>query len=459
VTTYDIPVDITDRIRNAVDPLQVAAILESGGITDDVAKERFGASDIFTLGDQLYRSSGHPPPTLPPPSDRTKTLLADLLRGAIYAIPSLFFLASRRVVRHRHDVVILVIATVCSWATAQASSSIANGYLGRKNTAGAKRFLRRYLMGSIVAAGIAGVGLWQLTDIGPVFSAIAVIEVIYVASATALLLFDRDVLHVLSLAPSFVVTLVWLAGNPFGWSDRITLLFIALGLVCTVMAALATTGVTEGNDQHVRRLTGAEYRTAALLAIHGAVWALLLAALSLAFLVSGRSSFRSVVPEGVILPVVLSMGLAERSLRRFRNEARTRLHKTTARETWRRSVVSCLHRALGRYSVGLASLSAITVGVLAVQRRLTINAASLLTSFAILGAAFFLGLLAVALGQVRFVVLWSAFSGLVIISVLALTSSATATQTVWLLALGHLVLLVGLYGIARTVVVRVAVHH
>lgn len=456
-TTLDaFPVDLQARLEQAVEPLQMAAILESGGITDDVALTKYDAPTVFDLGDRVFSAVSVVPRTTAHESTERRTFAADLGRGAIYAIPSLFFLASRRVVEHRLDVVVLVIATVCSWAAAQASSSLANAYLGRGDSDGARGFLRGYIAASVIAGTIAAVALHGFTDVGAVFSAVAAFEVVYVASATALLMFDRDILHALTLAPGLIVTAIWLSGNPFHWTNRLTLGLIAASLIITVSIAVGT--LRNDGPQRPRHLARRDYLAAGLLGVHGAIWALILASLSIAFLASGLPAFSSVVPEGVILPVVVSMGLAERSLRRFRHEAQHQLIAATDRTVWRRSIIHAFHRALLRYVASVEVLTLIALAVFAVQRRVTAYAALLLLAFGILGAAFFLGLLSVALARVRTVVLWSALSGTCLGLMLAAANSASANTTALVLAAGHLLLLVGLYVVAFTTVTRVAAH-
>ena len=54
------PLDRLSRRLNrvcstAVDPYQIAAMLESDGLNDRIAREEYGFTDVFELADALYR--------------------------------------------------------------------------------------------------------------------------------------------------------------------------------------------------------------------------------------------------------------------------------------------------------------------------------------------------------------------------------------------------------------------
>jgi hypothetical protein len=49
---------VRGQVRLPVDALEVTAVLESLGITDQVAVQRYGAPDVFVLAEDVHRSLG-----------------------------------------------------------------------------------------------------------------------------------------------------------------------------------------------------------------------------------------------------------------------------------------------------------------------------------------------------------------------------------------------------------------
>lgn len=87
---------ILEKTSSPVDPQAVAAVLESRGLRDVDAVERFGQRDIFDLADEVYarcrrRLAANPPPTEQEPTlhrlRRLGRLLHFYLRGTLFAMP------------------------------------------------------------------------------------------------------------------------------------------------------------------------------------------------------------------------------------------------------------------------------------------------------------------------------------------------------------------------------------
>jgi len=45
--------DVLARVRYPIDALEVTALLESSGITDELAARRYGTSDVFALAEEV----------------------------------------------------------------------------------------------------------------------------------------------------------------------------------------------------------------------------------------------------------------------------------------------------------------------------------------------------------------------------------------------------------------------
>jgi hypothetical protein len=57
VLSGDVPALLLEVVAAAVDPLEIAACLETCGLSNAVVKNRFGHNDVFGLAQQLYRSA------------------------------------------------------------------------------------------------------------------------------------------------------------------------------------------------------------------------------------------------------------------------------------------------------------------------------------------------------------------------------------------------------------------
>ena len=59
-TTEELAATIQERCRQPINSLQIAALLESAGITDAIAQRRYGYQDVFTLAEWV-RQDLRPP--------------------------------------------------------------------------------------------------------------------------------------------------------------------------------------------------------------------------------------------------------------------------------------------------------------------------------------------------------------------------------------------------------------
>lgn len=60
-TTEELAATIQERCRQPINSLQIAALLESAGITDAIAQRRYGYQDVFTLAEWVRQDlvAGH----------------------------------------------------------------------------------------------------------------------------------------------------------------------------------------------------------------------------------------------------------------------------------------------------------------------------------------------------------------------------------------------------------------
>ncbi|MFD3948063.1 hypothetical protein [Streptomyces sp. NPDC058579] len=199
------PVDeLADRLAGlaavAVHPDEIAAILESDGMTDDHIRLTYGRADSFALAEDLYArvERRHPEPQAPPAGPWHQGLAGCLLRGVVFALPGLAYVLGAPLFGGAGTVPLLA-GAVAGWVWNQALSHRAYTWLGLGDRDSAVRSLRvgapaGALVGSAVALAAAGPGEWPVV----VFAAG---QSLYLAAATVLLVLGRERALLCALAP------------------------------------------------------------------------------------------------------------------------------------------------------------------------------------------------------------------------------------------------------------------
>lgn len=167
--------EVAQRDQVPIDALEITAIIESMGVTDEVARQRYEIADAFALGEKIFdrlRSTRLPLPTppatpLPPPS--SWEVLRDASRGIFGLLPAMVLM-----------VCIFVYSTTGQWgpnivlalsAGMTSSMLITNGiiqalsrrtsiYLGMQKAGLAGRFL--WQSAALIFAGLLGLDLCGL---------------------------------------------------------------------------------------------------------------------------------------------------------------------------------------------------------------------------------------------------------------------------------------------------------
>lgn len=91
-------IDIAQRNVQPIDALEVTALLEASGVTDDVAQQRYGAPDVFMLGEAVLaaikarRLAVRPGEPAPPVRDSRREALIDYLKGPLGLMPPILLL-------------------------------------------------------------------------------------------------------------------------------------------------------------------------------------------------------------------------------------------------------------------------------------------------------------------------------------------------------------------------------
>ncbi|PZT69662.1 hypothetical protein DN402_25125 [Streptomyces sp. SW4] len=372
-----------DAVAAAVHPDEIAALLESDGLSDDRIRERYGVKDSFALAEALCErvERRYPEPEGPLHDPWRAGLLGCLLRGVVFALPGLAYVLGAPLLGTGAGDLGLPAGTVpvlagalCGWTWNQGLAHRAYSWLGLGDRSAARRALlvgapAGALLGSLVAlasAGPAGTGA----------ALFAAGQSCYLGAATVLLVTGRERALLAALLPMAAGAAV-LPATPVPEPLRLLLLLGSL----TVVAALALREVAPavkdlGDGSWTAGLTallpfgalGAPARergssppwlTGSLpYALSGLGTGVLVMHAALGDVLAGREHGAAAAPAAVAL--TLSMGPAEWLLYRFRSGSLAGLRAASTPSAFRRATARTVATCLSAY---LAALLALAVAV------------------------------------------------------------------------------------------------
>ncbi|KOU59990.1 membrane protein [Streptomyces sp. MMG1533] len=382
---------LDDFIAAAVHPDEIAALLESDGLSDDQIRERYGVKNSFALAEELYErvERRYPEPDGPVHDPWQVGLLGCLLRGVVFALPGFgYVLGAPLLAGPKGDLglpagtVPLLAGALCGWTWNQALAHWAYSWLGLGDRSAARRSLflgapAGALLGALVALAFAGTA-------HPAAIAFAAGQSGYLGAATVLLVMGREralLIALLPMAAGAAVTVV----HPVPDAARLALLLGSLAVVAVLGLLEAAPAIRDlgGGDrtaqlaaQLAAQLTAllrfgalgpapekqhtAAPRLAASLpyALFGLGSGVLVVYGALGDVLAGEEQSAIAAPAAVAL--TLSMGPAEWLLYRFRSGGLAGLRSSdTAKAFWRttaRTVVRCLSGYLATLlALGLAT--------------------------------------------------------------------------------------------------------
>ena len=202
--------------ESAVDPLEISSALEFAGLSDQAARKRYGASDVFALAEEMFRRVPRrpaEPEAQPDPWRSSKVRPA--LHGLLYGLPTICFLAATGLLAGSHVLIVLIVAQLTSWALSQGLAYLGYLRLGRAEPAQAARLL---LAGE--ATGIAGVALaLAVTSLAVHAHLTALIFGLglgaYMVGATVLMVLGAERLLLVAIAPGVLGSVTFLIlGQP-----------------------------------------------------------------------------------------------------------------------------------------------------------------------------------------------------------------------------------------------------
>ncbi len=395
--------------ESAVDPLEISSALEFAGLSDQAARKRYGASDVFALAEEMFRRVPRrpaEPEAQPDPWRSSKVRPA--LHGLLYGLPTICFLAATGLLAGSHVLIVLIVALLTSWALSQGLAYLGYVRLGRAEPAQAARLL---LAGE--AAGIAGVALaLAVTSLAVHAHITALIFGLglgaYMVGATVLMVLGAERLLLVAIAPGVLGSVTFLI---LGQPPRLE--YAAWGaLAATPLLALALAAVRSG---HVAGLFGkarqaqtgspagklvaaAELRDALPSAGFGLVAAALLIFPIAAALLGHHSPDTGAVLAS--LPLALSMGAAEWMLIWFRRRTQRLLRSTREPRVFAVRARLVLLGALLQYLTAAILLTAVVVAIAGLTGLVHLDATVLpqVVVYLALGGAMFVALLLQAFG-------------------------------------------------------------
>ncbi|MFF3404857.1 hypothetical protein ACFYW8_01255 [Streptomyces sp. NPDC002742] len=223
--------ELADGIGPAVHPYEVAALLESEGLTAEVIQERYGHPNLFSLASALYERVPRTFPEPPRPADPWRPDHVRCgLRGALFALPGLAYLLTGRLWHAGRDLDVLVVAGLVSWAWGQALGHRAYLRMTTGRREAGRTLLKGAPLGALAATASGALIAGSGTAVG-----VAAAQSVYLAAAGVLLVLGAERLLLAALTP----LIAGAAALP--WWDPGTAGRIALPLL-SVLGAVAASG-------------------------------------------------------------------------------------------------------------------------------------------------------------------------------------------------------------------------
>jgi hypothetical protein len=458
---------LADATASSVDPIEAAVVLESAGMNDRVARDLFGAHDVLMLAERVMTHEGPDRPVADPVPVRPQNAGGAArratfwfhLRGVLYAVPALVTLTLLPAVDPVESALVLG-SLVLSWAWSYGVAGIAWAHLGNQDPAGARRFLRRALVGGVLLAAVLATVVVYAALIVTSTLQVDLLTVLlltgqstYLLAAATLLMTGRELLLLVAVCPAVAALGLGLTGR----MPADALRWVGAGVLLAVLFALVA---TRRSARPRQRLGATAWATALQQACYGLLVAVAVLFPAINELVNDNYDALPLSVTLAALPLVVSMGIAEILLTRFRSRMSALLATTSSSAAFARSA----RRALLRYEVAFvvplaATSAALGVAVEGVTGTLDARYGLLAGGYVVLGTAIFTAMLLNLLGRGRRVLatLAATVAALVAFEVHAVSVTATDTEALaWLAIVATVTLVVHLVLVRRYVAVPVS---
>lgn len=338
----------------AVDSYEVAAVLEASGITDMTARERYSARDVFDLADRLFRQIPRlPQPNRPAAGPWQATPVTHVLRGVLFGLPALAYLAVADRITGPRPAVLLVASVLLSWAAGQGLAYLGYVRLSRADRSGAAAVLSGATLVVAMPAAAVVVALGFALGVPLAVTLIAAGQAVYVLAATVALVLGREWWLLAALVPGVGAGIGELVAGPA--AGRSALLAAAAALSVAAAVAAAGWALRGFRPQFPSRdeLAGA-LPNVAFGALAGALLIFTPAVRALDPNPDPRAGIGAAL--AVALPLSVSMGAAEWLLFRYRSATHRAMAGTLTLRAFGRRASTALLRATTGYLAVLVTL-------------------------------------------------------------------------------------------------------
>jgi hypothetical protein len=387
------PVALHEVIAAAVDPLEIAAALETCGLSNAVVQDRYGHKDVFSLADQLYAAVELRGAPASNPGTRRSGDFSDLARGLVFAAPALMFAGAALALGSWLSWWSTPLALIWGWAFSQFLAYVSFSRRAWGKPAGSAPAWG--ILAALISCGLlgaAGDALLGGNVYGVLFAAGACA---FMTAAAELVARQQERLVALVLLPGAVGAVVFVIKEPFHLPAVVVLALATASVAGTVLAALRHLPARWWREP---ALSMAEAPSAARYFAHGLCCGLFVALFMV--LEPGAKGARG-WPAAAAYPIVLSLGSMEWQLRSLKASARHSLLGARTLAEFTRAARWALARSLLFYLAVLAAMTG-AVEALASARAMSIPA-PLLTAGDAVAVAFFLGLVVASCGRIDLV--------------------------------------------------------
>lgn len=380
----------------AVDPLQLAAVLESEGVTDRSAFDDYGQRDVFSLADLVFRRVPRETPADAPlpvaRRDRHRTV-RELLHGPLYVLPSAGYPAALAVLGARAMVLGMIYATAIGWVYSMGTSFVAYRLAGRRMNRAAARWLCWSGAVGLVLAAAGAVPVARAVHAGGVVL-LAVCQMGFQLAAGALVFYGLEQLLVLSVLPGLLGGIGYLVlGRPPSLVAPV--LVAAVASVVTVLAVAVRVALREGGDADPPGPLGLAKEARDALPVLG------YAAVCAGYLLftDGRFVLARTDLALAVAPLVLGMGLLEWRARRFGERSQALLDHTRYPAEFTLRVRLLLARSVGGGLLLLAVPAAVLLYALHGIGALQPTGVAMTAAHLLLGGVYLVGFLMINQGR------------------------------------------------------------
>ncbi|MFC4011071.1 hypothetical protein ACFOY2_27845 [Nonomuraea purpurea] len=380
-------------VFRAVEPLQVAAMLESQGLNDKIARERYGHDDVFSLAEAAY---SHIKAMNTPPRPQAGGVLkrarpaAQMLHGLLYGMPAALLPAASGLVGTQWLMPGLVLTTGLGWVLGSVAARVAYSLIGRGYPRSAGRVLRSGLVVGVVGAMLLA-GVIAVVRNGPVtLVALCVMQMAFQIASGILLLYRREGWLGVIMMPAVVAGVAYIVIGD-SW---VGLLTVCVGVACiaaTVAGALRLT-LLHGPDAPAAE---PPLRELARLEASALLPSLLYAGLTAIFLLQAEGRYvldrTDIAVAGAGL--VLGMGILEYRAHAFEDQTRAAIREVRYPQDFTRRSRWLLAKGVLICVAALSALSALPLTFLYVTGDLTAASMAMAAAHVIVGGAYFVAFL------------------------------------------------------------------